>query len=130
MSWMQYIKSMKDIAPGDMKWGAIIGKDGSIWEAEHQLSPQEIRFLTQSFNKKDFKRMQENGFYVCGQRYTFLFHDEALKLVVGKAKGVGGIHLQETKKAILIAFCPEGQQMGNVNKAVCHIGAHLSRTGY
>ena len=63
-----------------------------------------------------------------GEKYQFL-REEDSKIVYAKKKGLGGITLQASGTAIVIAHCPEGSQQGNCNKGVAVIAEYLESLG-
>lgn len=69
-----------------------------------------------------------SGVRIGGQKYQFLRETDG-KAVFAKAKDKGSISIQSSKTAIVIAFCPEGKQQGNANKAVDAIADYLESVG-
>ena len=69
-----------------------------------------------------------SGVRVEMQKYQFL-REEDKKVVYAKFKKVGGVTLQASKTAIVIAHCPEGSQQGNCNKGVAVIAEYLESLG-
>jgi len=61
-----------------------------------------------------------------GEKYQFLREEDG-KLVLAKKKGSGGLTLQASKTAIVIAHCPEGKQQGNVNKGTGAVADYLEQ---
>ena len=68
------------------------------------------------------------GVRVEGQKYQFLREEDG-KVVYAKFKKVGGITMQASKTAIVIAHTPEGSQQGNANKGVAVIAEYLESLG-
>lgn len=64
------------------------------------------------------------GVWLEKQKYRFLREEDG-KVVYAKLKGSGGITLQASKTAIVIAHCPEGSQQGNANKGTGVIAEYL-----
>jgi len=100
----------------------IIGLDnGAAWtSAAHakslNLSADEARTIADAFKRKDFSSFTTSGIYCESKKYQFL--RELDKAVFAKAKGSGGLTLQSSKSAVVIAHTVEGGQHGCTNKAV------------
>ena len=77
---------------------------------------------------KDFTNFQMSGVHCEGVRYMFLKEQDS-KIVYAKKQGVGATTIQASKTGIVIAFCPEGSQQGNCNKAVNVIVEYLESLG-
>ena len=77
---------------------------------------------------KDFTTFQASGVHCEAVKYQFLREEEG-KVVYAKKKGVGAITIQASKTGVVIAFCPEGSQQGNCNKAVNVIADYLESLG-
>ncbi|ESO89381.1 hypothetical protein LOTGIDRAFT_183446 [Lottia gigantea] len=139
MSWDSYIDNL--IAQTKDSSGAahadkacIIGIDGgAAWTtnaagAAFQISPQEGATVASCFKSKDFTPFQASGIVLGGVKYQFLRSEDG-KLVLGKKKDHGGVTLQCSKTAIVIAHVAEGSQQGNVNKGVGVIAEYLESLG-
>jgi profilin len=135
MSWDSYIDNLigycRD-ASGDVHCdkACIIGIDGgSKWTSDAHAkalkpTPQECTTIANCFKTKKFDSFQGNGIFVEKQKYQFLRGEDG-KLALGKIKGGGGITLQASRTAIVIAHCPEGKQQGTCNKGVSTIAEYL-----
>ena len=77
---------------------------------------------------KDFNQFMRDGVFLEGKKYTFLRSDD--KAVYAKKKELGAVSIQCSKQAVLLAHCPEGKQMGNMNKAIGVVADHLETMGY
>lgn len=75
-------------------------------------------------SKKNFTTFQASGVRINGTKYQFL-REEDEKIVLAKKKDVGSITMQASKTAVIIGFCPEGKQQGNLNKAVGAVADYL-----
>jgi profilin len=109
--------------------GCIIGLNGSKWTSDThknalKISQPEATSVAGCFTSKNFSVFQASGIMIEGQKYQFLREEDG-KLVLAKKKGTGGLTLQATKTAIVIAHCPEGKQQGNVNKGTASIADYL-----
>lgn len=93
-----------------------------------QPTPTEAANIAKCFKSKDFTLFMSNGVRVEEQKYQFL-REEDKKIVYAKFKKVGGVTLQASKTAIVIAHCPEGSQQGNCNKGVAVIAEYLESLG-
>ena len=69
-----------------------------------------------------------SGVFAEGTKYQFLRQDGSA--VYAKKKDLGTITLQSSKKAVVIAHCPEGGQQGDMNKAVGIVADYLESLGY
>ena len=68
------------------------------------------------------------GVYIEGNYHIFLREDDG-KTVMARKGGDGGVTLQSSKTAIVIAHCPQGGQHGNTNKGVAVIAEYLESLG-
>lgn len=59
-----------------------------------------------------------------GTTYQFLRVEDD-KVVVARRKEYGGLVIQASKTALVIAHCPEGSQLGNTYKGVGVIAEYL-----
>lgn len=59
-----------------------------------------------------------------GKRYQFLRVEDD-KVVVARKKESGGLVIQASKTAVVVAHCPEGSQLGFTNKGVGVIVEYL-----
>ena len=139
MSWDSYIDNL--IAQSKDGGGqthvdkaCIIGLDGGAkWTSDDHASalkptPTEAANIAKCFKSKDFTLFMSGGVRVEEQKYQFL-REEDKKIVYAKFKKVGGVTLQASKTAIVIAHCPEGSQQGNCNKGVAVIAEYLESLG-
>jgi len=131
MSWDAYVDNLLGHAAGHADKACIIGKDGSLWTTSANpknlnLSPTEASNIGKAF-ESEFTPFQANGIFAEGVKYQFLRGEESLAL--GKKKDHGAITLQASKSAIVIGHTAEGQQQGNVNKAVGVIADYLESLG-
>ena len=138
MSWDSYIDNL--IAQAKDGGGqthvdkvCIIGLDGARWTSDDhsaalQLWPVEAENIARCFKTKDFTVFMTNHVRIEGRNYRFLRElDE--KIIYARCKKVGGVTLQASKTAIVIAHCPEGSQQGNCNKGVAVIAEYLESLG-
>ena len=94
------------------------------------LKPTQVEAvcIAKCFKTKDFTPLMANNVRIECETYQFLRElDE--KIVYAKLKKVGGVTLQASKTAIVIAHCPEGSQQGNCNKGVAVIAEYLESLG-
>ena len=139
MSWDSYIDNL--IAQSKDGGGqthvdkvCIIGLDGGAqWTSnDHpaalKLWPVEAENIARCFKTKDFGIFMSSGVRIEGQTYMFLREDDG-KVVYAKCKKVGGVTLEASKTAIVIAHCPEGSQQGNCNKGVAVIAEYFESLG-
>ena len=89
-----------------------------------KIKPEEIKPIADALSKKNFLTFQTSGVRINGTKYQFL-REEDEKIVMAKKKDVGAITMQATKTAVVIGFCPEGKQQGNLNKAVSTVADYL-----
>ena len=133
-SWDSYIDNL--IAQSKDRSGkphvdkaCIIGLDGGAkWTTDGhpnalKLSANEAVVIAQVFKSGDFTPFKENGVQAEETSYNFQVKDG--KLVFAKKKGLGGLALQSSKTAVVIAHCPEGSQQGNANEGVQTIADYL-----
>ena len=121
MSWDSYIDNL--IAQSRSRDGGgqthvdkacIIGLDGGArWNSDDhpgamKPSPWEAANIARCFKTEDFTMFMSNGVRIENQTYQFLREDK--KVVYAKFKKCGGVTLQASKTAIVIAHCPEGSQ--------------------
>ncbi|NKC16477.1 MAG: DNA primase [Gammaproteobacteria bacterium] len=112
----------------------IIGLDGgALWTSvAHpnalKLASGEGAAIAQAFKSKDFTPFMASGIVAEGVKYQFLREEDG-NIVYGKKKDAGGITLQASKTAIVIATTPEGKQQGNTNKGVAVIADYLESLG-
>ena len=139
MSWDSYIDNL--IAQSKDGGGqthvdkvCIIGLDGGAqWTSnDHpaalKLCPDEAANIARCFKTKDFTLLMSNGVRIEGKTYQFLRElDE--KIVYAKYRKYGGVTIEASKTAIVIAHCPEGSQHGNCNKGVAVIAEYLESMG-
>jgi len=110
----------------------IIGMDGGAkWTSDShahalKLTPQEAAAIAACFKSKNFTGFQASGVVAETEKYQFL-REEDSKLVLAKKKGNGGLTMQASKTAIVIAHCPEGKQQGNVNKGTGAVADYLEQ---
>jgi profilin len=110
----------------------IIGIDGGAkWTSDShanalKLTPAESAAIAACFKSKNFSGFQASGVVVETEKYQFLREEDG-KLVLAKKKGSGGLTLQASKTAIVIAHCPEGKQQGNVNKGTGAVADYLEQ---
>jgi len=135
MSWDSYIDNLIQHSADangtkHADRACIIGIDGgAAWTTATnpsglQLNPQEAANIARAFKSKDFSTFMANGIHAEGKKYQFLRVQDD-KLVLAKKKGEGALTLQCSKTAIVLAHTGEGQQQGNVNKAVGTIADYL-----
>jgi len=128
MSWDSYIDNLLGHAGGNADKACIIGLDGSKWTSDTpanalKITAAEAATIGKAFRSKDFSPLQASGIHIEGIKYQYLRNDENVAL--GKKKDHGAITLQASKSAVVIAHTAEGQQQGNVNKAVGVIAEYL-----
>jgi len=135
MSWDAYIDNViaqsKDAAgAAHCSKACLVGLDtGGMWTTAghpNALIPtaQESAQIASCFKSGKFDPFMCNGVLIGGVKYNFLREEDG-KLVLAKKKDQGAVTLQKTKTAIIIAYCPEGSQQGNVNKGVGVLGDYL-----
>lgn len=107
----------------------IIGLDGGAkWTSDQhpcalKLTPYEAKNIADCFKKRDFTSFIEWG--VCiEQDYCIFLREIDSKVVYAKGPR-GGVTLQASKAAIVVARTAEGRQQGNANKAVGVIADYL-----
>lgn len=135
MSWDPYLDNL--LAQSRDQTGSthadkacIIGLDGGAkWTSDGhanalRLTPEEARNIADCFKSGDFTPFMTEGIHAEGTKYQFLKEDDK-KLVLAKKKDLGGLTMQKSKTAIVIAHTAEGKQHGNVNKAVNVIAEYL-----
>jgi len=132
MSWDSYIDNLLGHAAGNADKACIIGKDGSLWTTDAhasaiKLSAEEAMAIGKSFKAGDFTQFQTSGILAEGVKYNFLRGEGNLAL--GKKKDYGALTLQSSLSAVVIGHTAEGQQQGNVNKAVAVIAEYLESLG-
>ena len=92
----------------------------------YDMQGAEAQNIAKCLKSKDFTSFQASGIFAEGKKYQFLREEDG-KVVYGKLKGNGGITLQASRTAVVIAHCPEGSQQGNANKlhvdhnVLCHL---------
>ena len=91
-------------------------------------SPGEAASIARYFKTKDFTAFMSNCVRIEDQTYLFLRVEDE-KVVYAKCKKFGGVTLQASKTAIVIAHCPEGSQHGYCNKGVAVIAEYLESLG-
>lgn len=110
----------------------IIGLDGGAkWTSDThanalRITPKEASDIASAFKSKNFSSFQAGGVLAENEKFQFLREEDG-KLVLAKKKGIGGLTLQASKTAIVIARCPEGKQQGNVNKGTAAIADYLEQ---
>lgn len=135
MSWDSYLDNL--LAQSRDQTGnthadkaCIIGLDGGAkWTTDThanalRLTADEAANIAGCFKSGDFTPFMSEGIHAEGTKYQFLKEDDR-KLVLAKKKDLGGLTLQKSKTAIVIAHAAEGKQHGNVNKAVNVIAEYL-----
>lgn len=107
----------------------IIGLDGGAkWTSDQhpcalKLTPYEAKNIANCFKKRDFTSFIEGG--VCVEQDYCIFLREIDSKVVYAKGPRGGVTLQASKAAIVVARTAEGRQQGNANKAVGVIADYL-----
>lgn len=133
MSWNDYIDNLIAQSKGcsgkaNIDKACIIGlENGNTWttqETPHvlRLTPEEGRIIAQCFRKKDFTGFSRDV-HVEDEGYIFI-RDIDNKMVLAR-RGKGGITMQASKRAVVIAHTREGGQQGITNKAVAVIADYL-----
>lgn len=134
MSWNSYIDNLIGQSSGSCDKVGIIGiEGGGSWTTGDSssalvLQGDEGANIAKCFKKKDFTPFQSGGVHVAGIKYQFLREEDGL--VLAKKKDQGSLTMQASKTAIVMAHCPEGQQQGNLNKAVGNMAEYLTSLGY
>ena len=92
-----------------------------------QIPHYKAQFIARCFKTKDFTPIRYNFFEIEDDEYLVVRELDGNTVY---AKGYGGITMQASKKAVVIAHCPHDRQQGNVNKGVAVIVAHLESVGF
>lgn len=135
MSWDSYIDNLvaqsKDASGhAHCDSACIISIDGGAkWTTDAapqalKVTPGEAAAVAACFKSKNFTNLMSSGIHLVGVKYQFLREEDG-KLVLGKKKGNGAISMQCSKTAIVLGHCAEGDQQGNLNKAVGVIADYL-----
>ncbi|KAL9709589.1 profilin, required for normal timing of actin polymerization in response to thermal stress [Leucoagaricus gongylophorus] len=126
MSWQEYVDSQL-IQSGKVTEAAIIGLQGGIWAKSQgiQLSPEEEKAIIAGFDKPD--QIQANGIRAGGVKYFTLQAGE--DNIYGK-KGLDGIVLARTKKAILLGTYKAPIQASETTMIVGRLNDYLRNLGY
>lgn len=141
MSWNSYVDNIVSRAGGHVSKATLIGLNGAIWtpaDASQKqilnISQAEASAIGPVMAKKDKavgNYFSQNGITIEGTKYMFLRDlDGDGKIMCGKKVGVGGVTMQSTNQAVIIAFTPDGSQQGIANKAVDDVAKYLESTGY
>jgi len=134
MSWDSYIDNLLGHGQGHADKAAIIGLDGGApWTTVCDgkglvFQGTEAQVIAAALKSRDFTPLQASGIRVEGVKYQYLREEDG-KIVLGKKKDEGAITCQASASAVVIAHTKEGQQQGNVNKAVAVIAEYLESLG-
>lgn len=107
----------------------IIGLDGGAkWTTDQhpcalKLSPNEAKNIANCFKERDFTSFIEGGVSI-EQHYCIFLREIDSKVVYAKGS-CGGVTLQASKTAVVVARTAKGRQQGNANKAVGVIADYL-----
>ena len=135
MSWDDYIdnlieQSRDSSGKAHIDKACIIGLErGNLWTTHKtdprmlELLPNEGEVIANCFKKKDFTGFSTE-IRVAGFCYIFLREIDN-KMVLAKRSCDGGITMQASKAAVIIAHTCENGQQGNTNKAVAKIANYL-----
>nr|WAQ15595.1 profilin 4 [Halisarca dujardinii] len=136
-SWDQFIDHLIE-SSRDKSGEAHIDKaciisleDGAPWTSSSHpnvlvLQGNEGREISTCFKKKDFTYFKSAGVYIEGGYGIFL--RESGNSVYARSEGQGGLTLQASSKAIIIARCPRNQRYkhGLMNEAVHKLVGYLT----
>ena len=139
MSWDSYIDTMVAYSQkGEgfhLDTGCIIGTNGAKWTTDGhpkalKITPEQAVTVATAFSSKKFDDFYTTGLTIEGVKYNFLRADEGEYTTLNaKKKDFGAIYAQNTKSAIVIGHCPEGQQAGQCATAVGKICDYLTSVG-
>lgn len=139
MSWDSYVTSVVDgskDASGQhhIDRVALCGKSGGAWTSSTtpnslQITQDETIAIGKALSSKNFSEFQSHGVVVEGVKYQFLREEDGIR-IMAKKKGNGGITIEATNQAFIVAHCPEGSQQGICNTAVNRVAQYLRDSNY
>jgi len=126
MSWQQYVDGSL-VGSGNIKKGAVMGLDGTIWAVspDLKLSPEECKAIVGGYASPD--TLRANGLYIGGEKYFLLRADE--RTLNGKL-GQTGVFCVKTNKCVLVGTYGEDTQPGTASLTVEKVADHLINSGY
>eukprot|EP00761_Pharyngomonas_kirbyi_P011087 gb/GECH01011111.1/.p1 GENE.gb/GECH01011111.1/~~gb/GECH01011111.1/.p1 ORF type:complete len:125 (+),score=27.58 gb/GECH01011111.1/:1-375(+) len=123
MSWQTYVDNNL-VGTGNVKQGALIGTDGSLWAASKGFNVPEGAQIAKAFNNP--QEVFTNGLKVNGTKYIPLRADDA---AIYAKQGKGGVTIAKTGQAIIIGVYDENIQPGNCNLTVENLADYLREQG-
>ena len=123
MSWDSYVENL--CATGDVKQGAVVGSDGSVWAASPGFTV-DGNWTNLANWSADSSAFQSEGIKVGSEKFMYLKRDDETAELYGK-KGSASVSIARGATFFILGTSPD-KPLPQIRGEVCRVRDYLATT--